>query len=114
MSAAVDQELSPAEVLAELRGAVAALSQRVAALESALAGQPPLAAACNRAAAAAKNQEVADNIKPELLAVISAVLAAHLGVRPHIRQISLVAGAAWAQQGRVTIQASHALAIQRD
>ena len=113
MSAA-DQELSLAEALMELRGAVAALSKRVAALESTRAGQPGLATACNGVAAPAKSQNVADNITPELLAVISAVLAAHLGVRPHIRQVSLVAGAAWAQQGRVTIQASHALAIQRN
>jgi methylmalonyl-CoA carboxyltransferase large subunit len=51
------------------------------------------------------------NVAPEIVAVIAAVLAAHLGVRPHIRQVSLVGGTAWAQQGRVTIQASHALAF---
>ena len=39
--------------------------------------------------------------------MISAAIAAYLGVMPHIRQISLVGGAFWAQQGRVTIQASH-------
>jgi len=50
----------------------------------------------------------------ELIAIISAALAAHLGVKPHIRQITLLGGASWAQQGRVTIQASHALAMPRD
>ena len=45
----------------------------------------------------------------ELVLVISAAIAAFLGKRPHIRQIRLLGSAAWAQQGRVTIQASHAL-----
>jgi methylmalonyl-CoA carboxyltransferase large subunit len=45
----------------------------------------------------------------ELILVISAAIAAFLGKRPHIRQIRLLGSAAWAQQGRVTIQASHAL-----
>ncbi len=41
--------------------------------------------------------------------VISAAVAAFLGKRPHIRQIRLLGAAAWAHQGRLTIQASHAL-----
>ena len=45
----------------------------------------------------------------ELIAVISSAIAAFLGKKPHIRQIRLIGSAAWAQQGRVTIQASHAL-----
>jgi methylmalonyl-CoA carboxyltransferase 12S subunit len=40
---------------------------------------------------------------------ISAAVAAYLGVRAHIRQIRLVSTGAWAQQGRVSIQASHRL-----
>jgi methylmalonyl-CoA carboxyltransferase large subunit len=44
----------------------------------------------------------------EMLAV-SAAIAAYLGVRAHIRQIRLVSTSAWAQQGRVSIQASHSL-----
>ena len=44
----------------------------------------------------------------ELIA-ISAVIGAYLGVRAHIRQIRLVSTNAWAQQGRVSIQASHKL-----
>jgi methylmalonyl-CoA carboxyltransferase large subunit len=44
----------------------------------------------------------------ELLAV-SAAIAAYLGVRAHIRQIRLVSSSAWAQEGRVSIQASHRL-----
>ncbi len=114
MSANVDRKSSLAETLAELRGAVAALSHRIAALESALTEQPPRAPGGDGDAVAAKSQPAPDHITPQLLAVISAVLAAHLGVRPHIRQVTLIGGTAWAQQGRVTVQASHALAIQRD
>ena len=44
----------------------------------------------------------------ELLA-ISAAIGAYLGVRAHIRQIRLAGTSAWAQQGRVSIQASHTL-----
>jgi methylmalonyl-CoA carboxyltransferase large subunit len=47
-----------------------------------------------------------------LILIISAAVAAYLGVEPRIRQIRLVGGAAWAQQGRVSIQASHALAVR--
>jgi len=53
-------------------------------------------------------------ITEELVAAISAAIAAYLGVKPQIRQIRLVSGAAWAQQGRVTIQASHTLAVRHD
>jgi methylmalonyl-CoA carboxyltransferase 12S subunit len=48
-------------------------------------------------------------ISEEELLAISAALAAWLGVQPHIRQIRLIRSSAWAQQGRVIIQASHGL-----
>ena len=48
-------------------------------------------------------------ITEEELIVISAAIGAYLGVRAHIRQIRLVGTTAWAQQGRVSIQASHSL-----
>jgi methylmalonyl-CoA carboxyltransferase large subunit len=41
--------------------------------------------------------------------VIGAAVAAFLGKKAHVRQIRLLGSAAWSQQGRVTIQASHAL-----
>jgi methylmalonyl-CoA carboxyltransferase large subunit len=50
-------------------------------------------------------------LSEELLLVISAAIAAFLGKKPHIRQIRLLGSAAWPQQGRVTIQASHALSV---
>jgi methylmalonyl-CoA carboxyltransferase large subunit len=40
---------------------------------------------------------------------ISAALAAYFGVRVRARQIRLISSPAWAQQGRVSVQASHAL-----
>ncbi len=48
-------------------------------------------------------------ISEEEFLAISAALAAWLGVHAHIRQIRLIRTGAWAQQGRVTIQASHRL-----
>jgi methylmalonyl-CoA carboxyltransferase large subunit len=48
-------------------------------------------------------------ISEEELIAISAALAAYLGVRVHIRQIRLIGSRAWAQEGRVSIQASHRL-----
>ena len=52
----------------------------------------------------------AEGLSEELVLVISAAIAAFLGKKAHIRQIRLIGSAAWAQQGRVIIQASHALA----
>jgi len=48
-------------------------------------------------------------ISEEELTAISAAVAAYLGVRAHIRQIRLVSSRAWAQEGRVSVQASHQL-----
>ena len=56
----------------------------------------------------AAQQPAAEPLSEELVLVISAAIAAFLGKRPHIRQIRLLGSAAWAQQGRLTIQASHA------
>jgi methylmalonyl-CoA carboxyltransferase large subunit len=50
-----------------------------------------------------------DGVTEEEVLAISAAVAAYLGVRAHIRQIRLVSSGAWAQQGRVSIQASHRL-----
>jgi len=51
--------------------------------------------------------------KPEIaeeeMIVISAALGAYLGERVRIKQIRLLSSRVWAQQGRVSIQASHNL-----
>jgi len=52
---------------------------------------------------------VPQEISEEELTAISAAVAAYLGVRAHIRQIRLVSSRAWAQEGRVSVQASHQL-----
>ncbi|MBN1570490.1 MAG: hypothetical protein JXA73_21785 [Acidobacteria bacterium] len=48
-------------------------------------------------------------VTEEELIAVSAALAAYLGVRVRIKQIRLLSSDAWAQQGRVSIQASHRL-----
>lgn len=70
--------------------------------------EPP--AETKSAAAAPESEEIA----PEVLMVLTAAVAAFLGKRARIRRATLVqpAGAsAWAQQGRVYVQASHALNV---
>jgi methylmalonyl-CoA carboxyltransferase large subunit len=93
------------EAVEALRGEVARLSERVSAIESA-------APATARAAAATPTDTHSQVINPELLFTISAAVAAYLGKRAHVRQIRLLGSAAWAQQGRVTVQASHRLEVQ--
>jgi methylmalonyl-CoA carboxyltransferase large subunit len=94
-----------AEALEALRREVARLGERVAALETS-AGRKPAPAP---APVAAPQPEP---LSEELILVISAAIAAFLGKKPRIRQIRLIGSAAWAQSGRVTIQASHALPVQ--
>jgi methylmalonyl-CoA carboxyltransferase large subunit len=86
------------EVLEEIRRELARLGERVGALEARL---PPVAAPA----------PVSVGVSDEILVVLSAAVAAFLGKKPRIRQVRLVGSAAWAQQGRVTIQASHALPV---
>jgi methylmalonyl-CoA carboxyltransferase large subunit len=52
-----------------------------------------------------------EGLTEELLVVLSAAVAAFLGKKAPIRQIRLLGSAAWAQQGRVSIQASHRLSV---
>jgi methylmalonyl-CoA carboxyltransferase large subunit len=96
------------QAIESLRADIARLSDRLAALEGS-----------NRQSFAAvgssPNKDDAYGVPvtdEALICVIGAAVAAYLGVQPRIRQIRLVGGASWAQQGRVTIQASHALSIR--
>jgi methylmalonyl-CoA carboxyltransferase large subunit len=92
-----------AATLEELHAQMAEISRRIHMLEKGAGSAPappvPAAVAAPASAPAAITEE-------ELLA-ISAAIGAYLGVRAHIRQIRLVSTSAWAQQGRVSIQASH-------
>jgi methylmalonyl-CoA carboxyltransferase large subunit len=97
-------EIELATMLEQLQAQVAEISRRIKLLE----GQP--AAPVQKAAAPPARTEPAPVVitEEEVLA-ISAAIGAYLGVRAHIRQIRLVSTSAWAQQGRVSIQASHRL-----
>ena len=101
-----------AEAVEALRQEVARLGQRVAALEGAARVSPPPPAPVAAAAAPGPQTVQPEGISEEILLVIGAAVAAFLGKKPHIRQIRLLGTTAWAQQGRVTIQASHALAAR--
>jgi methylmalonyl-CoA carboxyltransferase large subunit len=107
------------DALEGLRQELCRLGQRVSALEAA-AGSP-LAVAGSTAeqaadglskAATQPSQRPADPaLSKDVILIISAAIAAFLGKKPHIRQIRLVGSGVWAQQGRVTIQASHSLTV---
>jgi methylmalonyl-CoA carboxyltransferase large subunit len=103
------------EALTALRQELTRLGERVAALEVAACAKPsPIAlrpggeSQPGGAAAVPEEQGLSD----ELILVLSAAIAAFLGKQPHIRQIRLVGTTTWAQQGRVTIEASHMLPIR--
>ena len=96
-----------AGILEEIRQQLATLAERVAKLEH--APMEPVVAAPPATQPAPAPAAAAETITPEEILAISAALAAYLGVRPHIRQIRLVSSRAWAEEGRVTIQASHRL-----
>ncbi|MGE3779301.1 MAG: hypothetical protein AB7F89_19090, partial [Pirellulaceae bacterium] len=98
------------EALERLREEMTGIQRRLTALEAcqASAGVPvaPVTPAAGIPAPASEPPGVSE----EIVLVLTAAIAAFLGVRPHIRQIRMVGGGAWAQHGRATNQASHALA----
>ena len=96
------------------------LGQRVAALEAAGASTVPAAEITKEAEMKAPSlapspppaqSSTTEELSEELILVIGAAIAAFVGKKAHIRQIRLIGSAAWAQQGRVTIQASHELSV---
>ena len=91
-----------ARALASLQAELAGISQRLAALEARSDAEP-----------VADRPRPAEGLDEETIATIGAAIAAYLGKKAHIRQIQLLGSATWAQQGRVTIQASHALSSTR-
>jgi methylmalonyl-CoA carboxyltransferase large subunit len=92
-----------ADAVEALRREVARLSERVAALEAGGTGVSPVAGRTGETPVPS-----ADGLSEEMLLVIGAAVAAFLGKKAPIRQIRLLRSDAWAQQGRATIQASHA------
>ena len=83
--------------LEQLRAQIADLMRRVESLE----GVP---------AQAEVTETVRAGMTEDEMIAVSAAIAAYMGVRAHIKQVRLVSTSAWAQQGRVSIQASHVLA----
>ncbi len=94
--------------LAELSGRVDRLEEKNAAPEMDGNRREPVKAETPAPEPAAAEPQP-ESISEEIIAAISACVAAYLGERVHIRQIRLLASPAWAQQGRVSIQASHRL-----
>ena len=84
--------------LEELRAQIAELASRLERLERGDAVE-----------VAEAPESVSARMTDDEMLAVSAAIAAYLGVRAHIRQIRLVSTSAWAQQGRVSIQASHSL-----
>ena len=104
------------DALEALRQDLSRLKDRVAVLEAAAGGEPRAAAPAPPPAAQAEGPaavvaEGLDEGLKELVTVIGAAIAAFLGKKPRIRQIQLLGSAPWAQEGRITIQASHALSV---
>ncbi|HWR35293.1 MAG TPA: hypothetical protein VN622_05425 [Clostridia bacterium] len=112
----------------ERRSALGAQSARaqesapVAAPQQAIAVEPPAATVpvAKSETPAASSQPAGNNtagtneVTEETLVVIAAAVAAFLGKRVRVRQAKLIQPAgtsAWAQQGRVYVQASHNLSL---
>jgi methylmalonyl-CoA carboxyltransferase large subunit len=110
MSKPHPEETRLAGLVEALHARLDELLGRVAALESALGAPAPTPAA---PPVEAPPPEPPPLDEATLYAIASAV-AAYLGKKPHIRQIRLLGTPSWAQQGRVTIHASHALSVARD
>jgi methylmalonyl-CoA carboxyltransferase large subunit len=100
-----------ADALEALRREVARLGDRVATLERVAGVRPAGETPAPQAAPSPPPAAPAEELSEELVVVIGAAVAAFLGKKPRIRQIRLLGSAGWAQQGRVTIQASHAVPV---
>lgn len=109
METAIDFE----SLILELKEQVRALSERLASVEGGEVHASPAAMAPAPAVepipAPIPEPVATEPIAEEELAVMAAAIAAYLGVRVHIRQIRLISSNRWAQEGRVSIQASHQL-----
>jgi methylmalonyl-CoA carboxyltransferase 12S subunit len=108
------QVVKVSQILEELQAKLAALEARNEKLEARInelehpVTVPKPASAPVSAPAPAAAQK-AEPVSEEIMLVIAAAVAAYLGERAHIRVVRLVPSHAWAQQGRVSIQASHRL-----
>ena len=93
-------------ILEDMRAQIADLSERVTQLEAGSKITPATSAIGEAAPKpTAMPAPMKQEITEEELLAISAALGAYLGVRVHIRQVRLLSSSAWAQQGRVLVQA---------
>jgi methylmalonyl-CoA carboxyltransferase 12S subunit len=93
-------------LLAEIRAQLRDLAARVSRLEN----QHEVGQALPKTTVATMEQAPPSAravLSEDRLIAISAAVAAFLGERVRIRQIRLIRSNAWAQQGRVSVQASH-------
>jgi methylmalonyl-CoA carboxyltransferase 12S subunit len=98
-----------AEILESVQTQLSQLSDRLERLESAVRKLEGDASQAGRVEKESPAEPAKPEITEEELITISAALAAYLGVRVRIKHIRLIHTDAWAQQGRVSIQASHVL-----
>src|SRR5690242_17533706 len=103
MTTALADEAQAAARLDGILLELSRLKERVAALEANAAPQPTSAHAVTPAV------PVTEELSEEVVIVLGAAVAAYLGKKAHIRQVSLIGSHPWAQQGRVIVQASHTL-----
>lgn len=92
--------------LAEIAEALASIQSRMAEMGGELARMNERIAAVEADQAA---ERAARGVGEDVILVIGAAIAAFLGKKAHIRHVHLLGSASWSQQGRVTIQGSHAL-----
>jgi len=99
------------QILEELQAKLADLEARNQRLEARIQQleRPTPAPATPVSVAAAAPVPANAEISEETMLIIAAAVAAYLGERAHIRIVRLLPSHAWAQQGRVSIQASHHL-----
>jgi len=96
-----------AATLDGIRRELSRLNERVTALE---ASAPPLRLVTPESRSLLPTHvpiHAAGELSEELILVLGAAVAAYLGKKAHVRQVRLIGTLPWAQQGRVTIQASH-------
>ena len=101
-------------MVAGLQTSTAPVPVAVAAPAVPVAAAPPAPAKAEVVPAPAP--PAADEVTPEILMVLSAAVAAFLGKRARVRSARMLrplGTSAWAQQGRVFVQASHSLPHRR-
>jgi len=105
----IAQESRVEELLLAIQGRLDAMDARIRALEKPPQAPAPLKTAVTAAPAPAESPKT-DEITEEILMVISAAVAAFMGVKARIRRVRRMSESGlnpWSQQGRVSIQASH-------